>query len=52
MVQISTSEPVAVCLAKRMRLELEEEWAEGFDCRKKRVICFDNSKVEVAEQPR
>ena len=51
-VRLATSAPLAACSAKRMRSESEEEWAEGSNCRKKRVICFDNSTVEAAEQPR
>ena len=50
--RFATSEPVAACSAKRMRSESEEEWSEGSDCRKKRAICYDNSTMEAAEQPR
>lgn len=52
MVQLAPSEPVAVVSTKRMRLESKEEWAEGSDRRKKRVICLDNSTVEAAKQSR
>ena len=50
-VRLATLEPIAACSAKRMRSKSEEEWVEGSDCRKKRVVCFDNSMVEAAEQP-
>lgn len=50
-VRTSTWKPIAVCPAKCMRPDSEEEWAEGYDCRKKRVILFDNPTVEAAEQP-
>ena len=42
---------IELCPAKHMRQESEEEWVVGSNCRKKRVVCFDNPTMEATEQP-